>query len=430
MDIDNPAEKLYIDGIRYIDGDEDRIPTIYKFERSKDIYEIICYFIERKISNDHFYMVNINGVLHQLNIWRNELPYVFPHYAIKSNPDSMIIKVLAENGCGFDCASKSEMIETLQATDASKIIYANPCKEITHLQYAKSNDVDLLTFDSENELHKIKLSHPKAALIIRIQVDDSGSLCRFNSKFGVPGDSIESLINLAKVLELNLIGVSFHVGSGCSQSGMFQKAINNALYVFKLAYSFGYKLNILDIGGGFPGNDSIAKIKFADLANEIKSSVLNDFGYDIQTGKMVRETEFISPDLKIIAEPGRFFSTNSHTLVCNIIGIKKELNPETKKTIFKYTINEGVYGSFNCILFDGAKPTILPYNERDEAEQYESIVFGPTCDSVDIITKDTILPEMSVGDWLFVENFGAYTRASTTTFNGFKPGQVYYYQYK
>ena len=407
---------LELSDVTYVSGLDDANTRIYKFDATKDIYDIISYFLEIKSSNDHFYVVDINQIIKQYNLWRKELPFIRPFYAIKSNPDPMIIKILTSLGCKADCASKTEIVAALDYLQPQDIIYANPCKEITHIQFARSHDVDLLTFDSETELHKIKIHHPKAKLILRIKVDDSSSRCKFSIKFGCEIENIQSMLNLIKVLELNLVGVSFHVGSNCTSVGYFNKAIADCRKVFDLGYKIiGKKLSVLDIGGGFPGFDNECGITFQDICQEIRDSYQESFG-DIRD------------EVNVIAEPGRFFSTKSHTLVFNIIGIKKKINSE-KQINYQYTINEGIYGSFSAVMFDYAKPIIKPFNERNEEELYKSTVFGPTCDSLDKITEDAMLPEMAVGDWCFVENFGAYTRASSTSFNGFRPGQVYYIQH-
>ncbi len=412
----NTNMSLELADVTYVSGPDETNTKIYKFDSSKDIYDIISYFLEIKSSNDHFYVVDVNQIVKQYNLWKRELPFIRPYYAIKSNPDPMIIKILTSLGCGADCASKTEIINALEYLSPADILYANPCKEITHIQSASSHDVDLLTFDSETELHKIKINHPKAKLILRIKVDDSSSRCKFGIKFGCEEDNIPAIINLIKVLELNLVGVSFHVGSGCSSAGSFVKAIEDARRIFDLYYKENKKkLYMLDIGGGFPGFDTECGITFQDIAKEIRDSFEKSFGD-------------IKDEIQVIAEPGRFFCTKSHTLVFNIIGIKKKFDKENNKVKFQYTINEGIYGSFSAVMFDYAKPIIKPFNERNEEELYQSTVFGPTCDSLDKITEEAMLPEMAVGDWCFVENFGAYTRASSTSFNGFRPGQVYYIQ--
>jgi ornithine decarboxylase len=413
---DNEFLNLELADFTYVSGPDESNTKIYKFDSSKDIYDIISYFLEIKSSNDHFYVVDVNQIIKQYNLWKRELPFIRPYYAIKSNPDPIIIKILTSLGCGADCASKTEIVNALDYLQPSDVIYANPCKEITHIQFARSHDVDLLTFDSEMELHKIKINHPKAKLILRIKVDDSSSRCKFGVKFGCEEDNIHAILNLVKVLELNLVGVSFHVGSGCSSTGSFTKAISDARKVFNLSSEKNNKkLTILDIGGGFPGFDTECGITFPDIAKEIRDSFEKNFGD-------------IKDEIQVIAEPGRFFCTKSHTLVFKNIGIKNKNDKENKKVKFQYTINEGIYGSFSAVMFDYAKPIIKPFNERNEEELYQSTVFGPTCDSLDKITEEAMLPEMAVGDWCFVENFGAYTRASSTSFNGFRPGQVYYIQ--
>jgi diaminopimelate decarboxylase len=88
-------------------------------------------------------------------------------------------------------------------------------------------------------------------------------------------------------------------------------------------------------------------------------------------------------------------------------------------------MNDGIYGSFNCIVFDHQKPQILPYNERD-GENYESIVFGPTCDSMDTVCENIQLPELAIGEWCFIPNFGAYTVAAASDFNGFSKLRAFY----
>jgi len=93
------------------------------------------------------------------------------------------------------------------------------------------------------------------------------------------------------------------------------------------------------------------------------------------------------------------------------------LVPSEKRII--YYLNDGVYGSFNCIYFDHTVPTILPFNERDGG-QFKSTIFGPTCDSIDLICENAMLPELAIGEWVYVEDFGAYTAASSSAFNGFK----------
>jgi ornithine decarboxylase len=321
----------------------------------------------------------------------------------------MLLHILAKLGCGFDCASKDEIIlakSTGVSTD--NLLYANPVKDNESLQFARSQDVDYLTFDTCCELDKIKVCHPDAKCIIRIQVDDSGSECQFNTKFGCTLEEVKELLELAKIDKINIVGTSFHCGSNCKVKGQFMNAIRDAKKVFDIAKNYGFTLNILDIGGGFPGCDDDV-ITFEQIADEINKAI---------------DMYFNDIDVKFIAEPGRMFSASSHTLVATIIGIKNSISIANEE-IFKYTLNDGVYGSFNCIIFDHAVPKILPFNERTE-KTYKSTLFGPSCDSIDVITKDAELPKLAIGDRVFVLNFGAYTKASSSSFNGFRTTLNYY----
>ncbi len=131
----------------------------------------------------------------------------------------------------------------------------------------------------------------------------------------------------------------------------------------------------------------------------------------------IKEAKF-DDTVTFIAEPGRFFVSSSHTLVVNVIGKKENAEKE-----FVYYLNDGMYGSFNCVHFDHAKPIICPFNERN-GKLYKSKIFGPTCDSMDKISDEIFLPELAIGEWCYIENFGAYTCAAASTFNGFTNTQT------
>jgi ornithine decarboxylase len=369
-----------------------------------DIYSIINDFIEDNHSERAFNLIDLGAVTKAYSKWVNLLPYVKPYYAVKCNPNPVILDALATLGTNFDCASEAEVKIIIEITnDPSRIIFANPCKMSSHIRYARSNDVDLMTFDAEEELYKIKLYHPYTKLILRLAVDDSKSLCRFNSKFGCKLDEVEDLLNITKTLKLDVVGFSFHVGSGCSSADSFYNAVNDCKKAVDIARKLNINISMIDLGGGFPGVDD--KIKFEDIARRINDGIQDFFGEDIE-----------KKTIQFIAEPGRYFVQKSHTLVLNIIGKKISINEDGEKIIIYY-LNDGVYGSFNCIFFDHQKPVILPFNERD-GKQYKSKIFGGTCDSLDVISGDVMLPDLAIGELVYVENFGAYTSASSSEFNG------------
>lgn len=381
------------------------------YNNNYSINNIINDLIKNNINGEPFYLINLENVVSSFNKWNELLPNIKPYYAIKSNPNLVIIELLASLGVYFDCASKSEIKTIIKVTNnPSCIIFANPCKMLSHLIYAKENNVNLMTFDCEEELYKIKLYHPDAKLILRLAVDESSSICKFNKKFGCFIEDVEELLKISLTLKLDIIGFSFHVGSSCSSPECFYNAIETCKKAVDFAINLNLNINIIDIGGGFPGNDID---KFEKIAFKINLAIDTFF----------KENKTIN----FIAEPGRYFVEKSHILVLNIIGKKKSRNNDEEK-IIKYYLNDGVYNSFNCILYDYRIPNIIPFNKK-EGILYKSILFGPTCDSIDLISDNIMLPELEIGEYVYVENFGAYTIAASSEFNGIKkPINKYVYK--
>jgi ornithine decarboxylase len=371
----------------------------------RDTYNIINDFLEDNQSERAFYIIDLGEITTSYSTWTKLLPDVKPYYAVKCNPNPVLLDVLASLGANFDCASENEMKTIIEITkDPSRIIFANPCKMSSQIRYARANDVDLMTFDCEEELYKIKLYHPYAKLVLRLAVDDSKSKCQFNKKFGCKLEQVDELLKIAKTLKLEVVGFSFHVGSGCTSADNFYDAINTCREASDIANQMEISISMIDIGGGFPGLDR--NIKFEDIANSINKGIHDFFG-----------DELAKESIQFISEPGRYFAEKTHTLVLNVIG-KKKITVDDEPVIVYY-LNDGIYGSFNCIYFDHSNPTILPFNERD-GKLHKSRLFGPTCDSVDLISENVMLPELAIGEWVYVENFGAYTVAASSSFNGFK----------
>lgn len=382
------------------------------------VSESIESLIEKKIAEDTFekeeafYFVDLGMIVQKYQEWVAALPRVKPFYAIKCNNNPAIVRTLAGLGANFDCASKAEIQQILgSGVSASRIIYANPTKMKNHIVYAKSSGVEMMTFDNACELQKISECYPESKLLLRIITDDSQSVCRFSTKFGAPMGACRELIKMAKELNLNLVGVSFHVGSGCMSVSSFISAINSAHAVFKMAEEFGFNFEMLDLGGGWPGTNQDGII-FSDIAAAIRP-VLD---------------ELFPPSVDIIAEPGRYFVAASHTLAVNVFA-KRTIQAETPEGAkkFLYYVNDGVYQSFNCIMFDHASPKPIVFKPNGRTETYKATIFGPTCDSMDCIGKDLDLPELEVGEWLIFKNMGAYTVAAASPFNGFRSCPTLYY---
>ncbi|XP_068194372.1 ornithine decarboxylase [Antennarius striatus] len=371
---------------------------------------------------DAFYICDLGDVVKKHVRWMKALPRVTPFYAVKCNDSRAVVETLASLGTGFDCASKVE-IQLIQSLGVApdRIIYANPCKQVSQIKYASAHGVQTMTFDSEVELMKVARCHDNAKLVLRIATDDSKAVCRLSVKFGAPLKACRGLLEKAKELGLDVIGVSFHVGSGCTDPGTFTQAIADSRCVFDMGEELGFSMDLLDIGGGFPGSDN-AVLQFEEITTVINSALDKYFPAD--------------PALKIIAEPGRFYVASAYTLVVNIIA-KKVIEDEesasdeedegTNDRTLMYYINDGVYGSFNCILFDHAHclPTLHMKPKPDEV-MYTCSIWGPTCDGLDRIVEQCSLPDLQVGDWLVFEDMGAYTVAAASNFNGFQTPDIHY----
>ena len=357
-----------------------------------------------------FYLVNLGAVTAKLSEWNRHLPRVKPFYAVKCNPDPAVLDLMAKNDTGFDVASKKEIEQALKlGVDPSNLIFANPCKLSSHIKYAAAKGVSKMTFDNVNELRKIKKLHPNAQVILRISTDDSDSICQFSQKFGANRADWLELLVTCRELGLNLTGVSFHVGSGCRDVKQYFNSISDAREVFDMARDYGYDLNLLDIGGGFPGypNEQAEEPTFGELAEEINSAL---------------DCCFSDLPVKVIAEPGRFMVSSAFTLVTAVTTVR-----DNREGDCRYYLNDGVYGSFNNILHDHAqpKPEVLVSTENGKLHQMCSI-WGPSCDGLDQINSELFFPRLAEGDFLVWFDMGAYTGAVATEFNGFPMPRYFY----
>ncbi|WP_209690196.1 type III PLP-dependent enzyme [Methanomicrobium sp. W14] len=342
--------------------------------------------------------------------FKERLPDVQIYYAVKANSNPEIVKTLYELGCSFDVASMPEFmivyenIKHLPENEQldwiyDKIIYANTIKPAETLQ-ALDHYQPLVTFDNIEELKKIKKYAPHAGLVLRLRVPNTGSMVELSSKFGVDPCDAADLIVTAFEMGLVVEGLSFHVGSQCTNFENYIQALEiSANILAEVESRTGEKINLLDIGGGFP-------VKYHPGVKSIKdlSKQLNE------------EFERILPSgIQIMAEPGRFLVANACTVVAKIVG---KAFRDGKPC---YYINDGVYHTYSGQVFDHCTYPVCSFKE---GEPQISAVFGPTCDAFDTITLSAELPPLEIGDLVYSENIGAYSHASSTYFNGFPPAKV------
>jgi len=396
-----------------------------------------------------FYVVDVQAALERLAAWREELPEITPHYAVKCNGDPALLLTLAASGVNFDCASEAEIAAVLDlGVSASRIVYANPVKQPSHVEYAAGVGVRLSVFDGAHELPKLAPFAPTLELLLRVAVDDSQAQCVLSNKFGAPAHEAARLLQRASELGLRVVGVSFHVGSGSSSPDPFADAVGRAKAIFELAEAAGAPMHILDVGGGFDGES------FGVMCASLRAALATHF------------PPARHPHLKLIAEPGRFFAAPTHHLAVCVIGKKvseegaaatelAEAEPARADGRTMYYVNDGLYGSFNCVLYDHAhvECDVIPQTRsrvstisaadgdgdggrasRDAemtrretgGEMTTSSVWGPTCDGIDCVLSNVQLPSLEIGSWLHFPQMGAYTRCAGSNFNGMALPDVIY----
>lgn len=291
--------------------------------------------------------INLEKILVQYIRFKKNLPSVTPFYSVKSNNDDIVLKFLYGLNCNFDCASVGEVkkLTTLLPDIArERIIFANTIKSINSLIYAKNENINLCTFDNIEELKKIRKYHPKCSLLLRINVDFKNYKSYMSSKYGANEHEWENILAFGKEHNLNIIGVSFHVGSNTKNLFDYCQAIKLSRDVFNISKKMGYNFEILNLGGGYPEE---LEYDSAKKNEEKKYCTLNEaeLKKDIQSflnEKCVMKTKYnfynfekialainmsiehyfkdIKSTLRIICEPGRYMVASSSTLAVKVIG--------------------------------------------------------------------------------------------------------------
>jgi ornithine decarboxylase len=340
-------------------------------------------------------------LVQQFEHFRRVLPRVRLYYAVKANPHPDVIKTFNDLGGCFDVASEGEMRHVLaQGVSPDRLIFANTVKRPEALSFAQGAGVDFVTFDSEPELYKIARHAPGCRVLCRAKVGNAGSQVDLSLKFGADPELVVPLLLKARSLGLRAEGISFHVGSQCGDYDNYLDAFEAVAALVADARQRGLILSTVDIGGGFP---------IKHWSGE--SVTLHSFG-----PRMRRDLDRLFPaPIDLIAEPGRALVGPAGMLLTRVVGrsIRNNMN--------YYYLDDGVYGDFSGIVFDHSH---YEFKALKRTPKYLSVLAGPTCDSFDTIARGVELPELDVGDIVYVQNIGAYSCASALTFNGIPPAKV------
>ena len=350
-----------------------------------------------------FVVISLAQVERNYEFLKSHLPRVNVYYAMKANPSPRIINLLARLGASFDTASSGE-IETLSrmGIPGSRMIYANPVKIPRSIVAAHSMGVKRYTFDDASEIGKLASLAPGAEVMVRIRVKNQTALVDLNAKFGAPPEDAVQLLLEAKRAGLNPVGICFHVGSQSTAAEAYEEALLLVRRLFNDAEKEGMHLTTMDIGGGFP----IPKA----------GSSMPDAGGMMDA--IERQIERLFPDTEIWCEPGRFLRGTAVNLVTSVIGTKVRNGRQW------YWLDEGLYGTFSGAIYDHWTFDFVSFKKG--IKQLATFL-GPSCDSIDFVRYDVMMPKLEIGDMLLVPECGSYTTASATTFNGFAfATQIYF----
>ncbi|XP_058070931.1 ornithine decarboxylase 1A, chloroplastic-like [Magnolia sinica] len=369
------------------------------------LHSTIISIIDEEAPLDPFYIMDLGLVITLYHSWVHHLPSIKPFFPVRCNPDRTLLTTLAALGSGFDCGSQDEISHVISlSVPPDRILFSNPCKAEEHIKHAARVGVNMLVFDSIEELDKVRKCHPHSTLLLQIACD-GGTTSQYvvPSKYGALAHEVAPLLRHAQRLRLDVVGISLDSeGSGSQPKahGHTLEAAYNAIQAFPQVGQS--KPRIINVGGGFSSNTGFPKEAIA-----IRQSLQAKF-----------------PELAamtVIASPGRFLAETASVLVTNLIGKR------IRGDLHEYWINDGVYGSMNGVVYHKKGVQAMPFAYVSRRANptckglptFRSTVFGPTCDALDTVFTDRQLPELCVGDWLLFPNMGAYTHASATNFNGF-----------
>ncbi|MDO8532746.1 MAG: type III PLP-dependent enzyme [Dehalococcoidia bacterium] len=322
-------------------------------------------------------------------------------FAVKSNPHPQVLRVLADSGSGFEVSSEMEMdLVVALGTPPERIISSNPVRAPAFLRRAAAAGLDAFAFDSPGELEKIATHAPGSRVYVRLAVDNTGSDWPLSKKYGVDSSEAPDLLKYARDLKLNPYGITFHVGSQCLNKNNWVNALYIASEIWKSAARQGIALKMLSLGGGLP----IQHIKPTPTLKEIAE------GIDKALQELFEERPLLT------MEPGRALVGDSAVLVATVIG-------KVQRGLESWVYLDA--GVFNALM-----ETIQGFQYELRTEHTGPLkqvtVAGPSCDSVDVMFQKILLPEVEVGDRIYIMNAGAYTLSYASTFNGFGPPEVHF----
>jgi len=328
------------------------------------------------------------------------LPMVDLHYALKPLPHASVIQTLRQEGAFFDLATNGEVdLVRRLGIEAQRCIHTHPIKRDGDIRTALAYGVTRFVVDNPDELRKFVKFKNRASLLIRVSFRSPDAVCDLSRKFGCAPEAVAELLALAVELRVKVEGLSFHVGSQAAGPNMHVHAINVCRELFEAAVRDGHELTTLDIGGGFPVDYSQRSVPIEEFCAPICTALKS-----------------LGAGVRLIGEPGRYIAAPAAIAVSSVMG------RALRDGRWWYYLDDGLYGSYSGQMYDHATyplEALVP-----PGAQHPSVLAGPTCDSIDVVTEDIDLPMLSVGDIVVGRAMGAYTWASASEFNFFPRATV------
>jgi ornithine decarboxylase len=332
---------------------------------------------------------------------RKALPRVDLHYALKPLPHPAVVRTVIEEGGFLDLATSGEVrLVARLGVAADRCIHTHPIKRPADIANALEFGVRLFVADNPDEVRKFARHRDEAQLLLRVSFRSPGAVVDLSRKFGCDPEGVLELARIAAGLGIGVRGLSFHVGSQTADATKQVEALDACARL--MAAARRERLGIfdtLDIGGGFPIDYSQPVQDIGRFCAPLRAAI-----------------SALPKRVRVIAEPGRYIVGPA------AIGVASVMGRAQREGHWWYYLDDGLYGSYSGQLYDHARYPVEPL--RDGAERLPSVLAGPTCDSIDVIAENLMLPPLKAGDLIIGRAMGAYTRASATDFNFFPRATV------
>ncbi|KFP79840.1 Ornithine decarboxylase 2 [Acanthisitta chloris] len=381
---------------------------------TRDLLENLLGELCQENEQQAFFVADLGDIVKKHLRFLKALPRVKPYFPVKCNSSEGVIRLLAELGAGFACANKAEITRVQGiGVPADRIFYSSPCKQVAHIRYAASHGVQLMTFDNEVELSKVARTHPRARMLLGIAADSSPS-AHPSMMFGTTLKSCRLLLETAKEQDVEVVGISFHLGSRGLEPQTFAQAVAAAQLVFDMGSELGYRMHLLDIGGGFPGTED-TRARFEEIAAMINSAL--DLYFPEGCG------------VEIVARPGRYYVTSAFTFAVSITALEEVPAEQSGSDARRAWCTTSVMASMepsaaSCLT--APAPGLGCTRPCPDLPLLSSSLRGPPEHAEDRIADGLELPELHLGDWLVFENMGAYTITTSSPLGGCPQPQVTY----